>query len=127
MKTFYKISNLLFLVLLPSLITIDMFDNAIGNYLWTNEINILLIILPIIYTMLILSFISFLVLKHKIKLRTSNKWLTITTFVLLGLTFLTRIINITSKISIWYFLSVWILYLLSCIVFVITKKEGQSK
>lgn len=127
MKTFYKISNLLFLVLLPSLITIDMFDNAIGNYLWTNEINILLIILPIIYTMLILSFISFLVLKHKIKLRTSNKWLTIITFVLLGLTFLTRIINITSKISIWYFLSVWILYLLSCIVFVITKKEGQSK
>lgn len=127
MKTLYKISNLLFMVLLPSLITIDMFDNAIGNYLWTNEVNILLIILPIIYTMLILSFISFLILKHKIKLRTSNKWLTVTTFILLGLTFLTRIINITSKISIWYFLSVWILYLLSCIVFVITKKEGQSK
>lgn len=127
LKTFYRITNLLFLALLPCLITIDIFDGAIGNYLWTKEINILFIILPIIYIIFIASFIAFLILKHKLKLKASKKWLTVITYILLGLTFFTRILNITTKISVYYFIGVWILYFISCIVYVITKKEGQSK
>lgn len=127
LKTLYRITNLLFLALLPSLITIDIFDGAIGTYLWTKEINIWLILLPIIYIILIGSFIAFLILKHKFKLKACKKFIPTITFILLGLTFLARIINITAKIHIWYFLGVWILYFISCFVYVITKKEGQSK
>lgn len=123
MKTLYKISNFLFLSLLPCLITIDIFDGAIGNYLLTKEINILLIILPTIYIIFILSFIAFLALKHKLKFKASIKWLKILTYILLGLTFFARILNITSKISIYYFIGVGTLYFITCFVYVITKKD----
>jgi len=125
LKILYRIANILFLALLPALITFDIFDGAIGTYLWTKEINIWLIILPILYFILIVSFVIFLIFRNKIKTKPLKKFLQIITYTLLGLTFIARLINITSKASIYYFIGMWLFYLVSCIVYVSTKKEIQ--